>query len=190
MINNSIRKLIFVLLLILILYLTYLALPFAVQIGEFILKLILPFVFSFGIAFILQPVVVFVQRYVKKRVLAVILVVLAFLGFAALVVYLVTPHLVREIKVLIINLPTIIADIETLVNNFAGRLDFLPADYRPTFENLNAFLSTRLASLANLPNIILDRFFAYSSLIVVIPMTIIYFLIDYEKILCRIRDNL
>ncbi len=190
MINNSIKKLIFILLLILILYLTYLALPFAIILGKFILKLILPFIFSFGIAFILQPVVTFVQRFVKKRVLAVLLVVGFFIGTMALLGYLITPHLIREVKVLIQNLPTILKDIETMVDNFADRLDFLPLDYRPTFENINIFLEGRLKNLADLPNEILDKFIAYSGLLVVIPMTIIYFLIDYEKILCGLRNYL
>jgi predicted PurR-regulated permease PerM len=167
-----------------------LALPFAIEIGKFILKLLLPFIFSFGIAFILQPVVVFVQRFVKKRGLAVIIVVATFIGIITLLGYLITPHLIRELKVLIKNLPSILEDIESTVNNFADRLDFLPVDYRPTFENLNAFLQTRLLNLASLPNELLDKFFAYSGLLVVIPMTIIYFLIDYEKILCGLRNYL
>lgn len=190
MINNSIKKLILILLLILILYLTYLALPFAIILGKFILKLILPFIFSFGIAFILQPVVSFVQRFVKNRIAAVLLVVALFIGLLTLLGYLVTPHLVREVKVLIENLPKILKDIETMVDNFAERLDFLPVDYRPTFENINAFLEERLKHLTNLPNDILDKFITYSGLIVVIPMTTIYFLIDYEKILCSFRNYL
>ena len=144
MIYERIKKLIFILLLILILYLTYLALPFAIIIGKFILKIILPFVFSFGIAFILQPVVGFAQRFLKKRVVAVLAVVGLFLGLSALLIYLITPHLVREVKVLLRNLPEIMKEIETMVDNFAERLDFLPVDYRQTFENINLFLVKRL----------------------------------------------
>lgn len=190
MINERIKKLIFILLLILILYLTYLALPFAIIIGKFILKIILPFVFSFGIAFILQPVVVFAQQFLKKRVVAVLAVVGLFLGLSALLIYLITPHLVREVKVLLRNLPEIMKEIETMVDNFAERLDFLPVDYRPTFENINLFLEERLKKFTDLPNKLLDKFIAYSGLLVVIPMTTIYFLIDYEKILCRFRNYL
>jgi predicted PurR-regulated permease PerM len=51
-------------------------------------------------------------------------------------------------------------------------------------------LEGRLNNLADLPNEILDKFITYSGLLVVIPMTIIYFLIDYEKILCGLRNYL
>jgi predicted PurR-regulated permease PerM len=190
MINDYIKKLIFVLLLILILYLTYLALPFAVEIGRFILRIIVPFLFAFAVAFILQPVVVFVQRFIKNRIIAVLVVLLLFVGLVFLAGYLISPYLIRELKVLIENLPKIMHDLEIAVDSFADRLDFLPDNYRPTFENLNTFLSGYLADLANLPNVILDKFFKYAGLLVVIPMTIIYFLIDYEKILCKLRDYL
>ncbi|NLD25800.1 MAG: hypothetical protein GX661_00395, partial [Acholeplasmataceae bacterium] len=80
MINDYIKKLIFVLLLILIIYLTYLALPFAIAIGKFILRIIVPFLFSFAIAFILQPVVVFFQKFIKNRICAVLIVLLLFTG--------------------------------------------------------------------------------------------------------------
>ncbi len=189
-INEKLKKIVFVLLLILILYLTYLALPFAITIGRFILRVLLPFVFSFAIAFILQPLVVIVQKLVKGRVLAVLIVVILFVGLISLALYLITPYLLRELRTLIENLPKIMIDLEKAVNSFADRFDFLPDSYRPTFKNLNAFLSKYLDNLSQLPNKILDKFFNYASLLVVIPMTIIYFLIDYEKILCRLRDYL
>lgn len=190
MINESIKKLIFILLLILLLYLTYLALPFAIILLKFIFKLILPFIFSFGVAFILQPVVAFTMRFVKRRGIAVLLVVTAFLGLIALMVYLITPHLVREVRVLLSRLPEILKEIEEMIDRFAERFDFLPVDWRPTFQNINLFLEERLKNFTNLPNLILDKFIAYSGLIVVIPMTTIYFLIDYERILCGFRNYL
>lgn len=190
MINDYIKKLIFVLLLILIIYLTYLALPFAIAIGKFILRIIVPFLFSFAIAFILQPVVVFFQKFIKNRICAVLIVLLLFTGLLFLAGYIISPYLIKEIKNLIENLPKIMDDLQKAVDNFADHLDFLPDSYRPTFENLNIFLAKYLGDLANIPNLILDKFFKYASLLVVIPMTIIYFLIDYEKILCKLRDYL
>src|SRR5690554_3476147 len=98
--TNSIKRLIFILLLILTIYLFYLSLPFILDVFKFLLKMIIPFLISFTVAYILQPLVVFVNKKVKRRSVSVFIVVFAFLGIIALTLYLIIPHLVDEVKVL------------------------------------------------------------------------------------------
>lgn len=190
MLNNGIKKLIFILLLILTIYLFYISLPFIADIFIFIIKMIVPFLLSFTIAYILQPVVVVVQKKIKRRGLAVLIVTCTFLGLFILTLYLVFPYLIREIKVLINRMPEIITELEELTNRFSEKLDFLPDHYRPTFENLSVFIETQIAKLSTLPEKIINKFFSYFSIIVIIPMIIIHFLLDYEKMLCQFRDYL
>jgi predicted PurR-regulated permease PerM len=138
----------------------------------------------------LQPVVLWVQKLVKKRLFAIIIVIVSFTVILFLIAYITFPYLLAELKSLIKRLPTIINDLEELVNNFAARLDFLPVDYQPTIDNLGVLLERYLVDLSKLPEQILSSIFAYISIILIVPMIIIFFLLDYEKILCSLRDYL
>lgn len=188
--TNNIKRLIFILLFILTIYVFYLSLPFIIDIFKFILKMVIPFLISFTVAYILQPLVVFVNKRVKKRGISVLIVVGAFVGIIVLTGYLVFPHLVQEIRVLIDKMPEITSEIQTMLDNFSNKLDFLPESYRPTLDNLNIILEGTIKDISKLPEKIISEFFSYFSIIVVVPMIIIYFLLDYEKILCYFRDYL
>lgn len=190
MLSNSIKKLIFVLLLVLTIYIIFLVSPFILKILSFILWIIIPFIVSFAVAFVLQPVVVWLQRWVHRRSLAVLIVVIFFLIVIVMIGYTAIPYLLREIKVLIERLPTITSDLEAVVNNFAKKFDFLPDSYQPTFDNLHAFIDKNLTKISDIPGLIFSKLLRYFSIIVVIPMILIYFLLDYEKILCSFREYL
>lgn len=188
--TKSIKKLIFILLLILTIYLFYLSLPFIIDVLKFILKMIIPFLISFTVAYILQPLVVIVNKKIKRRSISVFIVVFSFLSIIALTLYLIIPHLVNEIKVLIVRMPEITEEIQIMLDDFSKRLDFLPESYRPTLDNLNVFFKDTIETISNLPKKIINEFLSYFSIIIIIPMIIIYFLLDYEKILCYFRDYL
>ena len=188
--TNGIKKLIFILLLILTIYIFYLSLPFIIDIFKFILKMVIPFLISFTVAYILQTIVVFVNKRVKKRGISVLIVVGTFVGAIVLISYLVIPHLIEEVKVLIDRLPIISEQIQEMLDNLSNRLDFLPESYRPTFDNLNVYFEGAIDNISKWPEKIVNEFFSYFSIVVIIPMIIIYFLLDYEKILCYFRDYL
>jgi len=171
-------------------YITYLAIPFVLVILRFIFYLLIPFLIAFTIAFILQPLVVAIQNKVKKRGLAVIIVVAAFIVLATLTVSAVLPYLMREIRVLVEKMPEIMTQLEEICNKFAQKFDFLPDSYRPTFNNISAFFNRHLKNLSSLPGKIIEKFISYVSYLVLVPMILIYFLIDYEKILCTFRQYL
>jgi len=188
--TNGIKKLIFILLLILTIYLFYLSLPFILDVFKFIVKMLIPFLISFTVAYILQPVVVFVNKKVKVRSVSVFIVVFFFLGIITLTLYLIVPHLIKEAKVLIERMPEITKEIQIMLDDFSNRLDFLPDEYKPTLDNLNVFFKDTIETITNLPKKIINNFLSYFSIIIIIPMVIIYFLLDYEKILCYFRDYL
>lgn len=150
----------------------------------------MPFLISFSFAFILQPMVLFFQRKVKNRSLSVAIVLTIFIVIIVLTIRLTFPQIGREIKELIIKFPEILDQIETIVDNFASRFDFLPIDYQPNFDNLNVFFSKYVEKLYELPSKLVNSFFSYISIIVVMPISLIYFLLDYEKIISGLRDYL
>lgn len=190
MINEKIKKLVYYLLLAIFIYVGILILPFLIRIAKYIFTLLIPFLISFVLAFILQPIVEFFKQRGLKRSLAVLLVVTLFLSIIVLTITYSTPYLVREITVLIKNLPEITNELETIINNFAKKFTFLPEDYRPTFDNISYYLQTKLQGLSNIPMNFLNNIFRYLSILVTVPILTIYFLLDYEKIFCYIRNKL
>ena len=188
--NLYIKKIVLFLLSILSVYVFILIFPYIRNTLLFILKVLIPFIISFVLAFILQPLVVVIQKKVKKRSIAVMIVIILLISLIAIVLKTTIPYSVREVKELIKNFPTILNELEEIINSFASKFDFLPIDYQPTFENINEFLSSYVIKVSELPQTILNKFANYVSIIVVIPVILIYLLLDYEKILCYIREKL
>lgn len=188
--NVYIKKLILFLLSILSIYVFVLIFPYIKSFFNLSLKVLLPFIISFVLAFILQPLVVVVQKKVKKRGLAVLIVLTMLIIIIIVLLKTTIPYSVKEVKELIENFPTILSELENMINNFAKKFDFLPIDYQPTFANINQFLSSYVIRVSELPQSIFNKFTNYVSVIITIPVILVYLLLDYEKILCNIRDNL
>lgn len=190
MLNERIKKLIYILLLAIIAYMTILLLPFFSKVLTYIFSLFIPFLIAFVLSFILQPIVEFFKRKGLKRPLAVTVVVVLFLAIIIIAVTTSLPYLLREITTLIDSIPNIVGELEKLTNNFAKKFSFLPPDYQPTFDNISYYLTDKLSSLSSIPEKILSRFLSYLSVVVLVPMLTIYFLLDYERIFCYIRNKL
>jgi len=188
--NKYIKKIILFLLIILSIYVFFLIFPFIKTILIFILKIFVPFIISFVLAFILQPLVVRVQKIVKRRGLAVFIVITILVLIIYIFIKTTIPYASKEIKQLIENFPMITKDLEVLVNNFAKKFDFLPIDYQPNFDNLNTLLLKFLDKLNFIIQNIMDKFLSYLSTIIIIPIILIYLLLEYEKVLCSIREYL
>ena len=190
MINDYIKKIVLLLLLVLTIYITYISIPFILIIVNFINYLITPFLIAFTIAFILQPLVVIIQKPLKKRGLAVMVVVFSFIIVLSLSVYSVLPYLMKEVRVLAERMPEILLELETICNSFAAKFDFLPDAYQPTFNNIKIFIGNYFEKFSSLPGKVIERIISYISYLVLVPIILIYFLLDYEKILCSLRDYL
>ncbi len=188
--NAYIKKLVLFILTILSIFIFVKTFPYVKLILLFILKILIPFIIAFVLAFILQPIVVFFQKYEKSRVLAVITVVTILLAIIIILFKTTIPYSIKETKLLIENFPKIIQELEEMVNKFANKFDFLPINYQPTFDNINTFLTNYINEIDSLPQNIFDKFLNYISIIVIVPIVLLYLLLDYEKILCKIRDYL
>lgn len=165
-------------------------LPLITSIFNFVVKILTPFIIAFALAFVLQPVVNFFQTKGLKRGLAVAVVLLIFVVVSILTIVLTVPHLVSEIKLLVKKVPIILDDVKEIINNFANNFNFLPKDYQPNYDNINGFLSDYIVKLEHLPQTILNKTTKILGTLVLVPMILIYFLLDYEKILCSIRNFL
>ena len=168
MISEYIKKLVFVLLLAVTVYVAILVLPYLLIAFKFIFKILLPFIIAFALAFVLQPLVLFFQNKGLRRWLAVIVVLVLFVVVLYFFFELTIPHLVKDMK----------------------KFNFLPENYQPNFDNINAFINRYIIKLSNFPVQVFEKLFSYISIIILVPVILIYFLLDYEKILCCFRNYL
>jgi len=157
---------------------------------SFSFRIILPFLIAFSIAYLLHPVVRFLNKYLKKRSYAVIITLLIFILIIYFIFSMIIPFFVKEVKSFTDNYDFIINSLEDKLNAFGDKFDFLPEDYRPNFDNIMNMITDYFSSIQIVPQKIVSKLFDYVSIIIVIPMTLIYFLFDYEKLLNYIKSKL
>lgn len=190
MVVDYIKKLILILLIALTCYVIFLVFPSILTILRFVFKVLFPFIAAFALSFILQPVVCWFQKRLKSRTLAVIVVLFIFIAILIIFVSTTFPKLMNELKEFIIKLPEISEQLEQLVNNFAKRFDFLPINYQPTFDNLNNFITKYITNLSDVSGKAVSKILSFIGIFLLIPMILIHFLIDYEKIIVSFREYL
>lgn len=190
MLNDKLNKILYIILIGVLLYIGMLLLPYLLVVLRFIIRIIIPFIIAFAIAFILQPMVRFFQNRKISRGLSVIIVLAIFVAAIFILAQATIPHFVKDVKLLISDLPKITSELEELLNNFAKKFDYLPVEYRPNFDNISSFFSKHIIKIGNFPTTFFNKFLSYISIIILVPMILIYFLLDYEKILCKFRNYL
>ena len=186
--TKYLKRIILFLLVILSIFIIFKIYPFVSNVVKIIFRILLPFVISFSIAYILEPCVLLIQKLVKKRFLAVIITLITFFSLIFLFFYFSIPLLLKEVNQLIDNYEEIISSIEIAINNFALKFNFLPKNYQPTFDNMENILSEYLKKIDF--NLILDKIVDSLGIIILIPMTTIYFMLDYDKIIDRFKNYL
>lgn len=190
--NEKIKRLIYYLLLIVIIYLIFLVSPKLSNLLTIIIQIILPFLIAFVFTFILHPLVSKIQKLVKRRWIAVFIVMLLLIVSIFLLLKYVITILINEFEVLSNKLPDLIDQLETIINNIFNKTSILK-EY--TFS-IDAFLQKYLnknndilenSSIASkIMNLILDL----GKYVLIIPIIIIYMLMDYEVLISKFRDYL
>ena len=192
MINEKIKKLIYYLLLIINLYLLFLIIPKLSNVFNDILSIILPFLVAFALAFILHPFVSFIQKYVRKRWIAVGLTLIVILIILFIFIKYILNILVNELEYLSTIMPDLIKELEVVLNNIIDSIPFL--------EKYQISLQDILDNTINPDsNIIQETIFSTQTFnlilkigkyLLVTPIILLYILLDYEKIICSFRKFL
>jgi len=125
MLTEKIKKIIYILLLSLLIYIIFLIIPKFSNIISFIFKVINPFLISFVLAFLLQPFVCKLQKYVKKRGIAVAIVL--FISSILIVIFVkyIANVLIYEFEHLSNKFPDIINELEDIINKIFDQIPFL-----------------------------------------------------------------
>lgn len=188
MLNQSIKKLVFIVLLIITFYLFLLIIPIIKPFLLIILNIFLPFLIAFVLTFVLYPIVLFIQKIVKKRILAVIitlLLVLIVLFFFSKYVFTI---IIEELDVLQNRIPDLINELENIINTIIKKIPFIKMetinidkDLFFSKEMINNFINES-QMIKSIVNVI--------KYIIIVPIIVVYLLIDYDKILCHFRSYL
>lgn len=188
MLTEKIKRIIYILLLSLLIYIVFLITPKVTNIINFIFTVIAPFLLSFILAFLLQPFVSKIQKYVKRRGIAVAIVLFILIILLLIFIKYIANVMIYEFEHLSNKLPDIIKELENILNKLFDQIPFLKK-YEISLEDL----------INNNSNLITDTIFTSKTLskllsgfkyILIVPIILLYLLLDYEKILSKIRTFL
>lgn len=187
MLNKGIKRLIFILLSIITFYLFLLIVPIIKPFILSIIDIILPFLIAFVITFILYPIVNFIEKFVRKRWISIFIT----LFFTIIIIVLFSKYiisiLIEELEVLQVELPKIIKEVEDILNYFLSKLPFETEKVKLNFD----FLVSKEFNGGNLfDGDTIKSIFNIIKYIVIVPIIVIYLLLDYDKILCKLREFL
>jgi predicted PurR-regulated permease PerM len=155
-----------------------------------LLAVLTPFIIAFLISYLLNPLIVFLEKKKIKRTLAALISILIILIFTGLAISFVIPPFINQIGNLLNNAPQKISEIEKFFTERIlpelNRLGILYPDIQKTLSTeIPAKLQSVLNGLLNgLLNIFSGISFIFNQIInlVVIPVITFYLLRDYDKI--------
>lgn len=181
------NKLIIIFLILINILLLFNILPYLLNIINYIFKILLPFLVGFTFAFILLPLVNFLVKYKFNRKVAVFLVVILFIGVIATGGYLFFSIIVEEISVIIQQVPNYITILEEKIIYFEDKLNFLPIDLIPSYDHLEEVVTDYLMNVLSSFFYILKNGMSYLVSFLMSIILMIYFLIDFDKIINWLR---
>lgn len=187
MLNKGIKKLIFILLTIIIFYLLLLIIPIIKPFIVAIMDIILPFIIAFMISFVLYPIVNLIEKLVKKRWISLFIT----LFFTFLIIFLFGKYifsiLIEELEILKKELPKIIKEVEDIINLFLNKLPIKTETIKIDFD---MFLSKEMINDTLFDGTTIKTMINIIKYIIIVPIIVIYLILDYDKILCSLREFL
>jgi predicted PurR-regulated permease PerM len=156
-------------------------------------SIMMPFVVAAGLAYFLDPMVVWMERWRIPRAFGTLLVLLAFGVAVILFILLLYPVIAAQAAAFIINLPTYIQTIQTDITQLLKNLQqSLPTNLRLKLQDLASNQAGTIVSYAGkaATNIIGSGFAVVNvlTLLVVTPIVTFYFLRDWPTIIRHV-DN-
>ena len=191
MINEYIKKIVFILLLALLVYVVILVSPKIMSVLTTIVSIILPFIIAFVLAFALNPIVLKIEQKVKNRKLSIIIVLLGIvLILGSFLVYTI-PKVKKEFLEFQDTIPTIIEYIKSLLNRINEYINKLFNSQKALEEiNIENKLSTFFNSFMNIGNNVAKNLIYFLSSLFIIPILTVYFLNDYDNIVAFLKGFL
>ncbi|MPW26301.1 AI-2E family transporter [Alkalibaculum sp. M08DMB] len=157
---------------------------FLVLIRRNIINVISPFIFALVVAYLLDPLVRFIEKKgVKNRALSILLVFIIIIGLIIGLFMTVIPNITKDVSVLIADIPNIINSVEHFINNFReGNTVFQSVDFSNyiDIDNELANLSDGLISVLGAMSTKLIAGTGKLVDIIMVPIITFYYLKDKE----------
>lgn len=151
---------------------------------KILFNLILPFLIGFTIAFLLNPMVDKLENKRCNRKAISIIFIGSFVLLTIIIIFYIGPIIIKEGNNLLDNFPTYVNNIKKIIENITTKIfknNSITFDYET--EIRNKIIPVILKYLTN----ILQTTFSYVILIGIGIVLSLYFLIDYHKIINRLK---
>lgn len=115
-------------------------------------NLFMPFLWAFLIAYLLNPLLIFIEKKTKlKRIWSLVIIYIFLLGLVTLIIMIITPRIVDSIKNINNNLPSYFATTEQWLINQSYKFTFLEKYGIISYleNNLNSIITKLSSSLSN-----------------------------------------
>lgn len=167
---------------VLFIYLLIKLFPVYIVILSFLTHLLLPFIVACLIAYLLYPIVNWLERYNIHKTFAILLIYIVMIGGVIYLSYRVYPAFILQLKDLNEHLPQLIMMYEDTIYNMYKSTSFLPEAVHDQMDGLILKVETYLENIVGKLIGGFTKVFDIIVLITVIPVLIFYFLKDYEAI--------
>lgn len=163
-------------------YLFVKTMPYYTAFFSFLWKLLIPFIISALIAYLLYPLVEKLHSMNIHRGLAILLIYLIFFGGTGYLFYLGYPLIIHQLGDLNENLPEFIILYEKLIYEVYEYTSFLPEVVHDKMDEIILSLETSLDRLTTKLVAGFAKIMDMIFIISVIPVLVFYFIKDYRKI--------
>jgi predicted PurR-regulated permease PerM len=173
--------LVFAILFSLFVYLLYILWPFYGALFSLIGKLLIPFILSGIIAYLLFPVIKKLDQLKIHRGLAILIIYVLFFGGLGYLFYLVYPAMIHQLKDLSENLPQLITMYNQFISDIYESTSFLPhSAHHQVEEFVRSIEKTLEDTIAKLVGGF-THLFDFIIIISVIPVLVFYFIKDQKQ---------
>jgi predicted PurR-regulated permease PerM len=141
-----------------------------------------PFILSIVLAYLLNPIVQIFERRKIHRIFSVIIVYLIFLGLILVFAFILVPRLLKDIKVLVANLPYYSQQFQSMVKSFQETYinSNLPQSIKDVIdEGIINFQDLMIVTLQSILDSVVNAFSKILNIIIV-PVIVFYLLKDAE----------
>ncbi|WP_422487314.1 AI-2E family transporter [Gudongella sp. DL1XJH-153] len=158
-----------------------------------LVRVINPFIYALVLAYILNPLVKFLEKRKMSRTVAILIVFLLFFGIIGIAFGTIIPSLTGDLSGFIEDIPNIVGFVENLIVELrAGEITFIPKEVQDylnvedQLDRLGEFLKNAFRGifnvLVNSTGTLLD--------IIITPIITFYYLKDKDKILKALTEDI
>ncbi len=179
---RTVIQLVILCLFVLFIYLLIILFPYYKSGIVVIFQISIPFLISGLIAYLLHPVINWLEKKKIPRTVAILFIYFTFFISAGLGIYFSFPMFVKQIEDFQANIPELMEQYREFIYMIYEQTAFLPEGFHQEMDQLFIDLETglieRLTSLMKNIAVLFDMFV----MLAVIPILVFYFLKDYEKL--------